>query len=168
MSTFPQPQPSGYRGGQGPPQRTVAFQRAPELPSRLPESYLKKGYFDVQGNLLPELVTGEQILQVTRAIGQKQGQAELKTAQLRRFYGKAKSIEQKLDSGHSFDSLRPELLTMQALAANTVARGNASDIFKDFIDGNIALASKDKDHFRKGFLVHFQSVVAYFSYLFRR
>jgi hypothetical protein len=49
-----------------------------------------------------------------------------------------------------------------------VARGTAPDVFKDFIDRNVCLAAKDEKHFRSGFLVHFQSVVAYFTYFFRR
>ncbi|MBI2917262.1 MAG: type III-A CRISPR-associated protein Csm2 [Chloroflexi bacterium] len=110
----------------------------------------------------------EEAISKAREIGQKQGQAELKASQLRRFYGKAKNIEQKLDSGQSFNGVRAEILTLQPIAANTVARGNAADVFKEFIDRNVALAAKDEKHFRQGFLVHFQSVVAFFTYIYRR
>lgn len=151
----------GRPGGPPPP-------RPGGRPGDLGPDYLRDGYFDKNGNLLPHLVAGNPVIETARALGQRQGQAELKTAQLRRFYGKAKSIEQKLDSGMAFDSLKSEILTLQPLAANVVARGVAPDVLKDFIDRNVALAVKDERHFRKGFLIHFQSVVAYFTYLFRR
>ncbi len=166
MSSFRPARAGGY-GSAGAPRRSGPT-GGPQQPVSLPADYLKHGYFDASGDIFPELVTGDQVLEVVRKIGQGQGESQLKASQLRRFYGKAKNIEQKLDAGQAFDSVRAELLTLQALAANTVARGIASECFKDFIDRNVALASKDEKHFRKGFLLHFQSVVAYFGYSSRR
>lgn len=165
MSAYRPPRPGDRGGGPGRPRQGGAPLRSPESGSWPYGDYLKKGYFDSQGNLWPDLICGDQIEQLTKALGQKQGQVQLKPAQIRRFYGKAKSIEQKLDSGQSYDTLRSELLTLGPLAANTVARGNALDSFKVFVDRNLSEATKGEQHFRKGFLMHFQSVVALFPYL---
>lgn len=164
MTNFPRP--GGFRPP-GPPLRPNMPPSGRVLPEGLGPDYLKNGYFDGNGNLWPELVTSE-AERIAQVLGQRQGQAELKTAQLRRFYGKAKNAEQKLDSAQSFESVKSDVLTLQPLSANTVARGNAPQVFKDFIDRNVRLATKDENHFRKGFLVHFQSVVGYFTYHFRR
>lgn len=153
---------TAYRSG--PPRPP---QPAPPPSPGLGPNYLAKGYFDPKGNLWPELIV-EEAKRVAKVIGQRQGQAELKSAQLRRFYGKARNIEQKLDSGQPFEGLKAEILAILPIAANTVARGNAPEAFKDFIERNTRLAAKDEAHFRKGFLVHFQSVVAFFTYIYRR
>jgi len=163
MNRYPR-QPGGRRPPQGPRRPLV-----PASPPGLGPEYLRQQeYFDQKGNLWPELVAGEKLCQWTRALGQRQGQVQLKTTQLRRFYGKAREIERELDLGRTFEELRAEILSLRPLAANTVARGNATDTFKDFIDRNVSLAVRDEKHFRRGFLVHFQSVVAYFTYLSRR
>ena len=41
------------------------------------------------------------------------------------------------------------------------------DEFKQFIDRNMELAVQDEDSFRRGFIQHFESVLAYFVYFFR-
>lgn len=154
--------PGDRRGPPGPAQPPGGPPR-PVPADGLPPDYLSKGYFDGQGNIWPKLIVDD-ASRVAQALGQRQGQVELKTSQLRRFYGKVKNVEQKLDSNQTFESLVGEILGLRPMAANAVARKTATGLFKDFIDRNVGLAVQDEKHFRKGFLVHFQSVVAYFTY----
>ena len=128
-------------------------------------SYLKDGYFDAAGNLHPRLVVEDAIEMARRlARGRTGGRDGFAPAQLRRFYGKAKFLEQKLEAGTPFASLVAELLTLQPLAADAVAKEKAPSEFKQFIDKNLHWAARDQKSFKEGFLVHFQSVVAYFNF----
>jgi len=56
--------------------------------------------------------------------------------------------------------------TLKPIAAASVGRKTAPDIFKQFIDRNVdlVLRSSDSDALVRGFLTHFQSVVAYLKY----
>lgn len=146
------------RGGQRPFQGPRNQQSQPPSPS-LGGEYLKQGYFDVKGNLWPNLIV-EEAQRVARLLNQG---GQIKVSQIRRFFGKARNIQQKLEAGQPFDNLVAEIRTMQPLAANAVAKGNAPAVFREFIDRNIALAARDSKHFISGFLAHFQSVVCYFT-----
>ncbi|MCL5109173.1 MAG: type III-A CRISPR-associated protein Csm2 [Chloroflexi bacterium] len=126
--------------------------------------YLKLGYFDAKGNLRPELLTGEADKVAAEFI-----QSGLSYGQLRKFYDKAKSIEMQLgrDPAEKEDRFREHLWRVAALsadAAGAVGRGVASECLKSFIDKNVAEASKSEKHFAVGFIQHFQSVLAYFTY----
>jgi CRISPR type III-A-associated protein Csm2 len=122
----------------------------------LPDGYLQGGYFDKDDNLLPEVIQKwpEQLAQTFRREG-------LKTAQLRRFFNRARAIERE---NMPFERLREDILSLKPIAAASVGRGTAPDIFKEFIDKNVELAIKSPDSFSRGFLTHFQSVVAYLKY----
>jgi len=131
----------------------------------LPKDYLKHGYFDSQGVLRPEMVV-EHAEAVARALGK----AKVTSTQLRRFFNKARLVEQHLDSGASWESQKSELLTLKPLAANVVGRASSRrereklEIFRTFIEKNVGWAVDSEKSFREGFLVHFQSVIAYFKY----
>lgn len=146
----------GFRGG-GPRERDY---RPP--PPGLPAGYLANGYFDENGNVLPEIIQTwpPQLAQLF-----SRGSPKLNTAQLRRFYNKVCDIKQRLDSGQSFDSLKEQIYSLGPLAAAAVGRGTAPQLFKDFIDRNVQLAVKSDGHFRRGFRTHFESIVAYVKYL---
>lgn len=127
--------------------------------------YLKNGYFDEAGNLLARLVVEDADEVAHRlAQGRTRDSQGLAPGQLRRFYNKAKALEQKVDAGVSFAALVSELRTLQPLAAEAVAKEKAPPEFKTFIDKNLKWAATDQKSFQQGFLVHFQSVVAYFAY----
>lgn len=163
------PRPPGGRGGGPdrpgggrPPQGSG--QPDPDL-QWFRQQYLKDGYFDQNNNLRPELVVDDAI-KVARILGGRYGRRELSTAQLRRFFGKARLIEQKLNSQQSFDGLVAEIHEMQPLAANAVSKDvGPPEVFKDFIDRNVDYASRSEKDFKEGFIKHIQSVVAYFAYL---
>lgn len=124
----------------------------------LPRGYLEKGYFDKEGNVLPEVIQQwpQQVAQTFLRANPK-----LASTQLRRFFNRARAIEQQ---NLPFERLREEIISLKPIAAASVGRKTAPDIFKVFIDRNVDLAVNSLDSFSRGFLTHFQSVVAYVKY----
>ena len=137
---------------------------SPERRTRLPGWYLRQGYFDGKGKLFPELITGG----VENLARMLVSQADLTTHQLRRFYNMAKRLEWASSSG-DFEEVKLGLQKLKAFAADFVARAEGErrregrEMFKEFIERNVDLATKDEKHF-KAFIEHFQSLVAYFNY----
>jgi len=142
------------RGGVPPPRRGEMKQQP-----GLPEDYLKNGYFDENGNVLPEV-----IIAWPRDIATKLANArpEMKSAQLRNFFGEARRIEGQLSAGQDFAALQSRILQLDAYAANAVKKDNAPSLFKQFIEHNVKWARRDQKSFIKGFIPHFECVVAYF------
>ena len=140
------------RGGGAPQTRSPTQQWA-----GLPPDYLKNGYFDQKGNLLPEV-----IIAWPRHIAMQLDGAGMAPAQIRNFFSEARRIEGQLSAGQDFEALRSRILQLDAYAANTVKRDNAPNLFKRFIEQNVKWAAKDKKAFLKGFIPHFECVVAYF------
>ena len=140
------------RGG-SPPTRRSFTRQTPSLPM----DYLKDGYFDSEGNILPEV-----IIEWPRDIATKLDVAGIGSAQIRNFFGEARRIEGQLSSGQDFEALRGRILQLDAYAANAVKKNNAPPLFKQFIEQNLKWAAKDKKSFLKGFVPHFECVVAYF------
>lgn len=142
------------RGG-GPPPRRGEIQQAPGLPP----GYLKNGYFDGKGYILAEA-----IIEWPKDIAIKLANArpEMKSAQLRNFFNEARHIESQLSAGQDFEALRGRILQLDAFAANAVKRGNAPHLFKQFMEENLKWATRDKEWFLKGFIPHFECIVAYF------
>ena len=134
------------------PRRAREWERRPSLPS----GYLSRGYFDDSGNVLHEVIQ-EWPEQLARAFKD----TSMSSTQLRRFFNRARAIEQQ---NLPFDRLKEEILSLKPVAAASVSRGTAPDIFKQFIDRNTELAISSYDSFKRGFLMHFQSVVAYLKY----
>jgi len=134
---------------------------APPKPLRTggwPADYLEDGYFDEKGNVKPDLVDtwAEQVAQIL-------GKSGITSHQLRRFFNQLRAIEAKLES-EDFDAIRSDIHALKRDAAYAVGRGVVKEEFKEFIDRNVELAVLDEDSFRKGFIEHFQSVLAYFTY----
>jgi hypothetical protein len=123
----------------------------------LPTDYLKNGYFDSNGHILPEV-----IIEWPRDIAKNLDIAGIGAAQIRNFFGEARRIEGQLSSGQGFDALRGRILQLDAYAASAQTRGNAPPLFKQFIEQNLKWAAKDRKSFVKGFILHFECVVAYF------
>jgi CRISPR type III-A-associated protein Csm2 len=86
----------------------------------------------------------------------------LKRHQLRAFYDHAKRQLQRLQHGASFGAVHPEIAKLKAFAADRAGRTeNALPLsFKRFIDLNVD-AVTDQNSFEKGFMPHFEAVVAY-------
>ncbi len=151
----------GYQPQHGPvPPRSFPPRQRP--PARLPEGYLQKGYFDSKGNLWPEVVQQwpEELAGTFKGSG-------LASTQLRRFFNRARTLEMQLDSGtKGFDRLKEDLLILKTLAAASVGKRNAPELFKTFMDKNVDIAVKFPDEmaFKRGFLTHLQSLIAYLKY----
>ena len=120
-----------------------------------PQGYPK--YFDSEGHLRVELITGEAENLALRFESDK-----LKRHQLRSFYDHAKRQLQRLAYGVPFGEVHPEIARLKAFAADRAGRAENAlpQSFKQFIDRNID-ATTDKVSFQKGFMPHFEAVVAY-------
>lgn len=143
---------------------------APARPStqtdfRFGESYLPAGYFEQKGDkqyLRPEVLDSAAI-DVAKALGN----AGMKSAQLRRFFSKARGIEAKLDRDGDFQQILADIYGFKRDVAYQVGRKIVPEQFREFINRNVDLAVVDQESFKQGFLQHFESVVAYFVYYFR-
>lgn len=140
--------------------------REQELPS-LPKGYLDGGYFADNTNIKSELLT-ETAEHVARVLGNSNS---ITSTQLKRFFAQVRAIERELGQ-KGFSELVPQILSLKPMAANYVGRGSSQwererrEVFKRFIDRNVELASRDENSFNKGFIPHFESVVAYYKYHF--
>lgn len=128
---------------------------SPRIPS-LPSGYLKDGYFDQDGNLFHQIIQ-----EWPETIAQSLARAGLSSTQLRRFFNRAKAIEQQ---EMPFARLKEDILSLKPIAAASVGREMAPPIFKEFIDKNVELAVISEDSFKRGFITHFQSIVGYLKY----
>jgi CRISPR-associated protein Csm2 len=146
----------------GKPLRDSRFEVCLECSSSLPGNYLNKGYFDDQGNLWPDLVTD-----TARIAAEKIGfNRKMGSAQLRRFYGHAKNELNRLRmlSGN-YRAIESDIQKLRAFVAEAKGKDKISPAFYQFIEKNLVLV-KDEKSFAKGFMEHFQAVVAYFYYLY--
>lgn len=128
---------------------------------QFPEDYLQGGYFDEEGQVKPAVVDAwaERVAKVL-------GSSGITSHQLRRFFNQLRAVEAKLET-KSFNSVKGDIYSLKRDAAYAVGRGVIKENFKEFIDRNVELAVQDEASFRKGFIEHFQSVLAYFTYHFR-
>jgi CRISPR type III-A-associated protein Csm2 len=160
-------------GSQPPAARTASAPAvAPGRPNsqtdfRFGEGYLPAGYFEQKGDkhyLRPEVLDSAAI-DVAKALGN----AGMKSAQLRRFFSKARGIEAKLDRDRDkdFQQIIADIYGFKRDVAYQVGRKIVPEQFREFINRNVDLAVTDQESFKQGFLQHFESVVAYFVYYFR-
>lgn len=145
--------PPAYGGGS---RQTVQPERREYVTS---PDYLRGGYLDNRKNPRPELITSE-----ADQVAEDLWRADLTYGQARKFYEKARFIQLQLDSKKNFEDQVWRIASLERDAADAVGRRSAPPVFKAFIEKNIVLAKRDEDHFRKGFMQHFQSVLAYFRY----
>lgn len=139
------------------PDRQTSFRFGPE--------YLSAGYFEDKHDkryLRPEVLDSAAI-DAAKALGN----SGMKSAQLRRFFAKARGIEAKLDRERDFEAIKADIYGFKRDVAYQVGRQVVPEAFQQFINRNVELATVDPESFKKGFLQHFESVVAYFVYYFR-
>ncbi|MFN3467312.1 MAG: type III-A CRISPR-associated protein Csm2 [Candidatus Brocadiales bacterium] len=137
-------------------------QKNKEKWNKLPDNYLSKGYFDSNDNLHCELLTT-----TAEELAQSFGNAQLESHQLRRFFNHTKATEAQLDIYKNFDRIRARVQKLVPFAAEAVGKKKAPPVFYDFIKKNVNCI-QDTKSFQEGFLEHFQAIVAYFSYHFRK
>jgi CRISPR type III-A-associated protein Csm2 len=120
------------------------------FPPGYPQYFTKDGYTRV------ELVKEE-----AERIAKDFAEKRLTRHQLRAFYDHAKRQMQRLQYGTSFPEVHPEIARLKAFAADRAARPNPiPGSFKEFIDRNVDSIT-DEETFSKGFMPHFEAVVAY-------
>lgn len=124
----------------------------------LPEGYLARGYLDQNGNIYPELITdhAEHVARKLRGMTQ---------SQFRRYFNHARWIEERVRKGTDFNSLRYELDRMKPIAMAGLVDRNAkvTRAFAEMVHRMVD-AVKTGDDFVKGFMPHFEAVLAYFIY----
>ncbi len=131
--------------------------RGASPPPELPPDYLKTGYFDAAGNPRKELVTT-----VAQAVARSLRKAypELTNSQMRQFYTHVRGIEYRLRQGRTFAELQAELHMLKPLAEERQKKDKVPELFSAFIRTNLAHVTDEKS-FLKGFLLHFQAVLAF-------
>ena len=144
--------PQGNRRG-GPPAGAAGDRGRGDNP--FPPGYPK--YLTDEGHTRVELITGEAENLAVRFEADR-----LKRHQLRAFYDHAKRQLQRLVYGAPFGEVHPEIARLKAFAADRYGRADNAlpKSFKDFIDRNVD-AVTDAASFQKGFMRHFEAVVAY-------
>jgi CRISPR type III-A-associated protein Csm2 len=159
--------PACYREAtQGGSRAPTSYRRRDEVPTtfRFDASYLKDGYFrDPEKKQLRPEVLDTTAQNAALALGQ----AGMTSHQFRLFFNKMRAIEGRLERGEPWEEVSAEIYAFKRDVVYQVGRGVAPDPFKEFIERNVELAVQDRASFEKGFIQHFQSVLAYFVYHFR-
>ena len=147
------------------PSQSYAPRREQQQPT-LPAGYLQGGYFDEKGNIKCDLLAN-----IAEQVAKVLGDSGVTSTQLRGFFMQVRAIERRLGQT-SFPEVVPQIQKLKPLAANYVGRAKneaerrGRPNLKLFIDRNGELAVRDEKNFKKGFIPHFESVVAYYKYHF--
>ncbi|MGO9264668.1 MAG: type III-A CRISPR-associated protein Csm2 [Candidatus Binataceae bacterium] len=113
-------------------------------------------YFTKEGHTRVEVVKEE-----AERTAEQFARDKLTRHQLRAFYGHSKKQLQRLQYGTPFAEVHFEVARLKAFAADRAARANPiPPSFKEFIERNVD-AIRDEKSFEKGFIPHFEAVVAY-------
>jgi hypothetical protein len=122
-----------------------------------PNDYLKKGYYDENGNLLREI-----IVEHAREVANQLSNDGMNSAALRRYYSRLIGIKNKLISTKDFEKVRPKIYELIPRVTYDHSRKIVPYSFRLFIEKNLELACKnDKDFL--GFVLHCQSLVCFFK-----
>lgn len=138
--------------------------RRPAPQVALPNNYLAQGFFDEKGYLHADLIT-DTAEKVALTFGNSS--PGLTTSQLRRFFSHAKAAQNSLNVIGDYDKVKVNIQKLRFFAAEAAGKGKVPKSFHEFIVRNLDLVTDEKS-FGKGFMEHFQAVVAYFYYHFPR
>jgi CRISPR-associated protein Csm2 len=133
-----------------------------KLSAALPNDYLAQGYFDEKGFLYIDLIT-DTAEKVAKALGNSN--PSLTSNQLRKYFTHAKSAQNSLKLIGSYDDVKVNIHKLKSFAAEAVGKKKVPETFHKFIVKNLSCVTDEKS-FNKGFMEHFQAVVAYFYYYF--
>lgn len=144
----------------------------------LPKDYLKNGYFDSTGNIYTELIDST-ALQIVETFKNKWGSSDIKYTQMRKFFQHARQAQRAYESipyeerknEAYIKELKNRILKLKTMVLYAKGRGQIPDSFLDFIIRNIEMIEKSNiddipNNVIKGFIPHFEAVVAYFKYKF--
>lgn len=85
-----------------------------------------------------------------------------KPSQIRKYFDSCRIIEGKFKLSKDFDFVITELYKLIPLANNAKVKGHVSNEFFEFFETNIEQAIKSPNHFQKGFMAHFESVIGFY------
>lgn len=85
-----------------------------------------------------------------------------KVAQVRKFFQQIRLSESKYKFSKDFNSIIPELYQLIPLLENAKNRKHITHEFQQYLTENIKEAAKSSLNFEKGFIPHFQALVAYY------
>jgi len=124
---------------------------------------LEDGYFSnvISKNLKPQLII--HYPQQLAELFQKDNNIN-KSTQIRKYFDSCRLIEGKYKINKDFEFVISELLKLVPLINNAKGKKLISDDFFNFFEYNIAQAIKSEDHFRKGFIPHFESLIGYYKH----
>jgi len=124
---------------------------------------LEDGYFkdNEKKNLKPQLII--QYPKQLAEIFQKDNNVN-KSSQIRKFFDSCRLIENKFKINKDFECAISELLKLVPLINNAKEKTHISLDFCEFFEKNIMEATKSEDHFQKGFLPHFESIIGYYKH----
>lgn len=90
----------------------------------------------------------------------------LKTSQLRKFYGDVKTLERQLldaqDKKATFERILPMIKLLKAKSAYALKRNVIPENFKDWLWDNVTCVNDIRDF--EAFLLHFEAVVGFSPY----
>jgi len=157
--------PRGARDNRGGYSGRDSGARRPPV-RNLPAGYLEEGYLEkTQKNnvVIQEDLLLEHAESIGKSLAQGRGSDTLKYSQLRKFYDYAVNCDNKLKLCNDFELVKRDILKLSEFANYANSRKNIPEVFRMFIQKNIETIKTEND-FRKGFLEHFQAVVAYYKY----
>jgi CRISPR type III-A-associated protein Csm2 len=128
----------------------------------IPDDYLKDGYFTEKGHLRIELLTS-----TADHLAKVFGFDNLSRSQLRRFYGHVRAAENRLEMLGDFEPVKVDIFKLDSFVAEAKGKGKVPESFYRFVKSNLAQVTDEKS-FKKGFLEHFQAVVAYCANYLRK
>jgi CRISPR type III-A-associated protein Csm2 len=123
---------------------------------------LESGYFidDKNQNLKPQL-----IIQYPKQLAEIfQKDKKNKPAQIRKYFDSCRLIEGKFKLNNDFNYVISELLKLVPLLNNARGKDYISNDFYEFFEKNVIEAIKSKEHFQKGFIPHFESIIGYYKH----
>lgn len=156
--------PRNPRSGSRPPayggrDRERPRPQAEELRDIFP-NYLQEGYFEA-GRLREVLIRRTTVDRLARAMAN--ATPALTSNQARRFFQHCRAIEERLLRGRSWlDEKHGSFMKLDGAAAEACAKREVPPIFEEFIRRNVDRC-QEKDDFIKGFLPHFEALIAFGS-----
>lgn len=123
-------------------------------------STLENGYFDNDGYLLEDF-----ILKFPQQLAKKfqNDPAVNKSTQLRKYFDQVQIILGRFKINKKFQYVKIELSKILPLLNAAKTKGHISEEFLDFMTRNIEAAKKSESNFSDGFVIHLQSLIAYYK-----
>jgi len=121
------------------------------------KNYLNKGYFDEEGVIWEELLTN-----TANAVAKSFG-SNMNTSQIRKFYGHVRTAERAYSNHNSDRKFINDIKVLDSFVSEAYAKEKVTYGFYRFIRENVKTANSVND-IKKGFIPHFQAVLAYFTY----